>query len=530
MHLFLQELKLHHFSVMSDFFSKFGKLFHGSETPKSEPSLVGFEGTPEYKIPMSTYRVSYEFMPIKKLESLDVIQKISEELNCPSTVVRDDLKRTTSGMIPKLMVCLEYPYVDEYYRDTYYAYFARKHYNYNRFCFRLSFFSKEVNSGNFYSKENIQECFYGYVVLRPTPKRIIGYTFLSPLVYKQNDYVTCICKKSVSIKGRILDIYGFPFCGQDGEMNTCSENAISMIFDYYSRRYNKYPRVLPSQVANSITDTVIDRKQPSKGLDIDSIAEVMNINGVNTRQYFKTDVPEELAFSNRYNSTDFARLLHIYVESGFPIYAATESHAFIIHGRKNRVFANSPALITMNDQKRPYYALTKESDIVAFVVPMSENILLEAEDVRPSVIIESLKADYPDANIQIAADCYWRIYITTSRSFKSHIVNSNLSVQSTDYIVNTAMPRFIWVCEMIKNEDIKKSIDFIDVQNLIVLDSTDESDNYSNLLLFKNSHSILVPADDKTHMQRKQYFRYDSTEILHPFRNNLKGEYNNWKC
>ena len=91
MHLFLQELKLHHFSVMSDFFSKFGKLFHGSETPKSEPSLVGFEGTPEYKIPMSTYRVSYEFMPIKKLESLDVIQKISEELNCPSTVVRDGL-------------------------------------------------------------------------------------------------------------------------------------------------------------------------------------------------------------------------------------------------------------------------------------------------------------------------------------------------------------------------------------------------------------------------------------------------------
>lgn len=172
----------------------------------------------------------------------------------------------------------------------------------------------------------------------------------------------------------------------------------------------------------------------------------------------------------------------------------------------------------MNDQKKPYYFLSKESDIVAFVVPMSENILLEAEDVKPTVIIESLSKDYPQANIQIIEGCYWRVYLTTSRSFKNHIVKLGLSRQTTDYIINTAMPRFIWVCEMISNDDIKKPIEPIEVQNLIVLDSTDESDNYNNLLLFKNNHSILVPVDDKTHMQRKQYFRYDSTNVLHPSR------------
>lgn len=515
---------------MADFFDKIGSWIHKGESTPIVPPLEELEGTPEYKIPMSTYRVTYEFLQLKKLTTVEVVQKIAEELNCPSSVVRDDLQRITKGVNNNLSVCLEYPYVDEYYRDTYYAYFARKHNSYNRFCFRISFFTKDVNANNFYTLEDLQDKFYGYVVLRPTPKRIIGYTFFSPLIYKQHDFVSCVCKKSVSIKGRILDIYGFPFCGQDGEMTTCSENAISMIFDYYSRRYNKYSRLLPSQVADGITDTVIDRKQPSNGIDIDTIAEIMNINGVNTRQYFKTDDVKELEYPNRYNSEDFSRLLHIYVESGFPIYASTDTHAFIIHGRKNRVFADSPDLIIMNDDKRPYFSLNKETDIIAFVVPMSENILLEAEDVRPSVILEALSKDYPKANIQKFEDSYWRTYLTTSRSFKNHIVKLGLSVQTTDYIINTAMPRFIWVSEMIKNEDIKKPIESIEVQNLIVLDSTDESDNYNNLLLFKNNNSILVPADDKTHMQRKQYFRYDSTEAIQPSRSNLKGDYNNWKC
>ena len=517
-------------SVMADFFEKMGALLHRKDSTPLPPILEELEGTPEYKVPMSTYRVTYDFMPLKKLTTIETIQKISEELNCPSTLVREDLQRIINGMVKNLVVCLEYPYVDEYYRDTYYAYFARKHYNYNRFCFRVSFFSREITSSNYYTIEELQSKFLGYVVLRPTPKRIIGYTFFSPLIYRQHDFVSCVCKKSVSIQGRILDIYGFPFCGQDGEMNTCSENAISMIFDYYSRRYNKYSRLLPSQVSNSITDTVIDRKQPSNGIDVDTIAEIMNLNGVNTRQYYKTEDPNELVYPNRYNQNDFTRLLHIYVESGFPIYASTDSHAFIIHGRKNKVFANTPDLVTMNDQKKPYYFLSKESDIVAFVVPMSENILLEAEDVKPTVIIESLSKDYPQANIQIIEGCYWRVYLTTSRSFKNHIVKLGLSRQTTDYIINTAMPRFIWVCEMISNDDIKKPIESIEVQNLIVLDSTDESDNYNNLLLFKNNHSILVPADDKTHMQRKQYFRYDSTDVLHPSRSNLKGDYNDWKC
>ena len=88
-------------------------------------------------------------------------------------------------------------------------------------------------------------CYRGWMLTR-----IIGYTFLSPRIYLHNNYSICLCKRTISVMGRLLETTGFPFCGQDGEMNQCAENAIVILFDYFSRRYNKYSRVLPSQIAD----------------------------------------------------------------------------------------------------------------------------------------------------------------------------------------------------------------------------------------------------------------------------------------
>lgn len=492
-------------------------------------SLQPIDGEPEYNVPLSTHQIHFEFTTLKGLFYFRCIQMFSSELNIPSTIIRADLLRITRGMKKNIKVCIEYPYVDEYYRDTYYSFYSRKHNRYNRYCFRLTFFSSDVSENNYYDINSLDEKCYGYCVLRPTCKRSIGYTFFSPLIYRRHDFLTCLCKRVISVKGRLICISAFPFCGQDGEMISCAETSVSMIFDYLSRRYNKYSRLLPSQISSMISDSIIDRKQPSKGVDIETISAIMNANGINTRQYSKVDQDSVSLGKNEYQSDDFYRLLHIYIESGFPLYVITKKHALIVCGRQNKLFVNHPKLLVMDDNKKPYSYLENESDITGFVVPMSENILLEANDIVSRDIIAKVSRDYPLANFtDNSTEYYHRVFLTTSRSLKSHFVNSQISPELRNSIVCIAMPKFVWVCESFKIEHSTRAIHDIPIVSLLVLDTTEYSENYNHLLFAKTQTAILIPADDKTHMQRKQYFFYRYNDEIHPFVNNLKGEHNNW--
>lgn len=416
---------------------------------------------------------------------------MSEELNVPLKVVKDDLIKLTKGMIHDLTVCIEYPYVDETYRDTYYSFYARKHTGYNRYCFRLSFFQAEINDGNFYNSE-LDTVYRGYCVLRPTPRRVIGYTFFSPQIYNENNFSICLCERSSFIKGRRVATRAFPFSGQDGEMNTCAETCVTMMFDYFSRRYNKYGRILPSQIASQLSESVLDRQQPSVGIDVDTIASIMNVFNLKTRQYTRK-VSGGNSDDGHYEESVFKRLLHIYIESGFPLYVATENHAMLAIGRQNKLFYYSPQIITMNDSRKPYWKLQNEDDIVSFVVPMPENILLNVDVLDPVKDLIKLSADYHTADIDVNdVDYYNRVYLTTSRSYKSYIVKSLLNSENKDLIISIAMPRFVWVCESIKKSDMKKSIQSIRVSNIAIFDSTDYPSEYNQWLSLGQKYWFLM--------------------------------------
>lgn len=504
------------------------KIFARKDKDSSSEGLREIEGRAEVRESLVTYSITHRFVPLSLLLSYDILLMLSEELNVPLKIVREDLARLIKGMFDDVTVCIEYPYVDETYRDTYYSFYARKHTGYNRYCFRISFFQDDINELNFYSKK-LADVYRGYCVLRPTPRRVIGYTFISPKIYKDNNFSVCLCERSSFIKGRRLSTCAFPFSGQDGEMNSCAETCITMMFDYFSRRYNKYARVLPSQIASQLTDSVLDRKQPSVGIDVDTMASIMNAFNLNTRQYFK--VQEEREIDNgHYSEKEFKRLLHIYIESGFPLYIVTKQHAMLAIGRQNRIFFYSPQIVVMNDIKKPYWQLQNEDDIVSFIVPMPENILLDVDVLKPTEDLTILFKDYPNADIHVNDEEYYnRVYLTTSRSYKSYIVESTLSTEHKELIVSTAMPKFIWVCESIKKTDLKKSIQDIKLSNIAVFDSTDYPSEYNHIIIVKSKTKLLVPYNEKTHMRKKLYKVQVSDEVLMPFTNNLKGFVDNWK-
>lgn len=474
--------------------------------------------------PLSTFTITYAFCSKEDLLTDEYIAHFAEDLNMPPAIIHEDLSRILSDMRDDLSCCVEYPYVDEYYRDTYYTFYSHKHGKYNRFCFRISFFTSDVNEDNFYDVDMTGR-YLGYMVLRPTPKRIIGYTFFSPLIYKEHNFSCCLCGKTISVMGQKLHVFAFPFCGQDTEVVSCSEIAIVMMLDYFSRRYNKYSRLLPSEIVKMLSANYTEREFPSRGLDYNSIALILQNYGLKTRIYSRPD--EDGA--SEYSNLEFENLLNVYIDSGFPIYACTEDHAFLIIGKENGSSCCHTPLITINDNERPYKSVALNMDIKFFIVPLSDKIYLDAESIKPQKTFEYIKNEYPKFHCLEDGISYKnRMHLTTSRSFKDYIIHGNLCPTTRMLIVCTAMPKFIWVCEMFEERNTNHE-DFYQtpLNNIIVYDATECTAGYNYLLLAKTRTQLLVPESTEHH---KQYRVYETNEeILYPHRNNLKGEHTQWQ-
>lgn len=203
----------------------FMKNRHGCKLEMYDESVVEEQ-------PLSTENITFSFCNINYLQDEAFISLVSDELKVPDDKVGIGIRRMIKDMRQDIICCIEYPYIDVYYRDTYYSFYSKKHCDYSRYCFRISFFSDDVNEHNFYDL-NLSDKFYGYMVLRPTVRRVVGYTFLSPALFEEREFVCCLCKKDVSVYGRKLSVTGFPFCGQDGEAVSCAEISLMMMMDYF---------------------------------------------------------------------------------------------------------------------------------------------------------------------------------------------------------------------------------------------------------------------------------------------------------
>lgn len=495
-----------------------------------EPEAI--DGAEERAEPLSTIYLTYNFCSFKQLKTAAYTHLFAEELCVIEEIVKNNFQIYLSEIKDDIVCCIEYPYIEEYYRDTYYSFYARKHNDYNRHCFRISFFSKDVTEKNFYNID-LQDKFWGYVVLRPTPRRIIGYSFLSPLLLSKSDIAICICKKLISVMGRSLEVTGFPFLSHDGEALSCSENSILLVFDYFSRRYNNYARVLPSQISEYASNSAY-RSQPSIGLTADDAAQVFNSLGMTTRTYTRNDDESSKDKSPNddyeFKSDEFERLLRVFVDSGIPIYVSTASHAYLIIGRENKLFEQKAKFVAMDGNKKAYCIVDDVKDISKFVVPIPDNILLDAHLVNPLKFYKDLKIVNSEVKMLQDDEVYvHRIFLTTSRSFKKHVVESSMPDTDKTLIVCTTMPKFVWVTESILNKELTKSTSNISVEAFGIYDATDYPTEINHLILAKSKDHLIIPNNDKTKLRRKKHNIFKCSFQLPIFQFNLKGSHTQWK-
>lgn len=498
--------------------------------------------------PLSSENITFSFCDIEYLKSEEFILLVSDELKVPYENVNTGIARMVKDMRKDIICCIEYPYIDTYYRDTYYSFYSRKHANQSRYCFRISFFLHNVNEHNFYDLD-LSNKFFGYMVLRPTVRRVIGYTFLSPTLFEKHEFVCCLCRNKVSIYGRKLSITGFPFCGQDGEAVSCAETSLIMIMDYFSHKYNKYSQLLPSQIIRILSRYSNERQLPSRGLPSDMLSFVLRKLGFGIRTYTRQ---KEEADYEVYSNEEFKRLLYIYIESGFPIIVCTCDHTYLVIGKENKIGEENIKLVSINDNSRPYELIDYNDSITSFIVPLYEKIYMDAETIQIDEVIKSLEEEIRKLEKEKAipnkekkgttneskefkvnkdnTKYIYRSFLTTSRSYKEYIVQAKVQ-DSRELFICMAMPRFIWVCEMIDaNELITGNKAKAPVCNIMIFDATEGNTSFNYLIMAKLSDRIIVRTEDKSAYRRKIYKQFkENRDIFYTFDRNLKGEHTKWQ-
>ncbi|MDX8341758.1 hypothetical protein SLH46_21340 [Draconibacterium sp. IB214405] len=440
-----------------------------------------------------------------------------------------------------ITVFFEYPYVDKFYRDSYYTYFSTKHTAYKRNSIRLSFFTKGVDDSYFRDKDKkgkLQQAFLGFITIRPTKRGLIGRSLISPKLYRHNNFVTCLTSFSTLINGVKLSIDAFPYCSQDTETISCAETTLLNTMEYFGSKYPEYSPVLPSKIIRLLSSRASERQLPSSGLSIDDISFVLKDLGFSPKLYSKSVLD---------NDNLFKKILDIYIESGIPIIGAIENdnlgHAVIFVGREELFkdgqlddefdnhdfnFSNIIEKYVLIDDNYPPYTLadytnitshyTDESfancELTSFVVPLYPKIYVDAELALK--FFEQLETYILSDDENYCT----RLFLASSRSVKNSIsYYEDLNHKIKDLIIETAMPKFVWVIEILDKESYNNK----QIKGLIIIDATETNlDINDHLLFFIFDNSLIIFGKDKILSKELEM------NIFPIFANNLKGRHNLW--
>jgi len=476
-------------------------------------------------------------------EECHYTQKYSEYL------IKNNYEEFISTLRNELVLVIEYPYVDKFYRDCYYNYYSSKLEHYSRFSLRVSIFEPGIENEDFENevgKAKLQSKFLGYFLIRPTHPQIIGRNVISPLAFINNNFKSCFVRTDVTINSIKLIAEGFPHSSQDTETITCAETTIWSCMEYFGNKYSDYQPIKPSKIIELLKNHSFERQIPSKGLNVRQISAALKDLGFGS-----------IIYSLHVYGAQFESLLGCYVESGIPIILAMQNskninHAILSIGREeitsdlidkcpvSMITKDKTEIIDLNsakcrfvfiDDNHPPYQLGlydspcdyyKNADwqackITHFIVPLYPKIYLEA--FRAKSFINSVLLDTGYFNIAPASKIHIRYFLASSRSYKEHIaLNPTLNAKIKKIITSTSMPKFIWVAELTTADLVKGNPSM--ANGLIIVDATEANTTFMNPLIIGLYNDVLLTFAPKIRDFDKITLPY---EPFHMYSGNLKS-------
>lgn len=418
-------------------------------------------------------------------------------------------------------ILAEVPYIDKVYRDSYYHYYSSKLSCYKRDTIRLSFFSNEIKDEDFRNVndiDRIKEHYLGFIIIRPTEPHLIGRSVLSPKGLLSNGFKICKTKFQTTANSVKFEIDGFPHSSQDTETISCAETTLWALMEYFGSKYPEYKPVLPSEIIKVLKQVSSERQIPSKGLNIQQMSFALKEFGFGTKIY-----------SRQQYSNSFENLLSCYIESGIPVIVAMENrpvgnigHALLCIGHENlkdkdidnvseinNLDANLSGIKTTKnvnfsdydditrsfvfiDDNRPAYQIANLNQpaihypslqwhsckFTYFIVPLYPKIYLEAYEAKSFFTRFLLQGAKP---IKDNSDIIIRCFLASGRSFKDSIArNATMQGDLKELILETSMPKFVWVAELTDKTLLKSK----EAKGLIIIDATEANLIFNKPLIF----------------------------------------------
>jgi hypothetical protein len=272
-------------------------------------------------------------------------------------------------------VVVENRYVDSDWRSEYTAYWAGRFRPPPPFARRLHFFRARLTDDQLH-RLPARHGYVGYAVIRPVSNGPVGRSVIARPPYLK-DAVLCTVTDEVSFFGTPLQVEGLPFCQQDTQFLRCA-HAASWIAHYTAYRRGLLGRRSTGAIFGLAPKHLsAERALPSGGISprqmqaifdaLDEPAILYSVNALPGGEYDPPGTPSlddegtELP-RGRWDRRIFSVVCR-YLNSGYPVIAAGEKHAWVLSGwmwRRGEI-----RFIASDDQRGPYEVVDSPFPTVA---------------------------------------------------------------------------------------------------------------------------------------------------------------------
>lgn len=458
------------------------------------------------------------------------------------------LRYLGEGGLHACSIVIEEEYISKDYLDDYAEYYAVCFQKYPKFCKRIHFFKTTITEGLLNKvilgdkelPEKFWDDYLGFVVVKPIPETVIGFTLL-------HDYNTSISiperqywglrEYKVHFFGHETSLSSLAFQEQDSVLAACATTAIWSMLNKASCDYHtvlKSPNEITRDAGNLMPDG--NRIFPNRGLDVQQICRAIFISGlVSEVKQGKTFGKREDGGSGCYITNSFLKkYLNAHSTLGIPVILVIEVpygmnfglHAITVTGFKaaplepiqpaigTTWFAdNIDKIYAHDDQFGPFVRIELFGDmeldspwtdkhdkrwatrVTDIIIPVFPKVRISYEDVESIVSgLDAILSIFFDRKIKF--ELVWDIKIKFSEKFKSEIrERNNLDNEKKLNLLVSSLPKYIWVATCFIGDH--QVLEFI-------FDATD----VSNGMIGKRVISYLPPND---------------TAILHEFLDKNSG-------
>ncbi len=428
-------------------------------------------------------KITYELFPFTDENLLNVLRNeniTSENLKKRKHFEYFSEYLSEDGIGAKTII-EESPYVSKAYLKDFSNYYSTCFQNFERYCKRVHFFDQSFDSKKFEkellnSSTFLNDCYLGYIVVKPLPDSIIGPTLLKTYSIKgdgsERYYPSCR-EYGVSLFGKELKINSLVYQEQDTVVAACASVAIWSAFHMTSHMFHTAlpsPSEITQRAGNSFNN--YGRTFPNPGLDIAQICKAIESTGLVSEfiisEHFKSSILLAKRLVYAYNRSGLPILLFLTFDDG-----SESGHLVTINGYSGasieRDVSESISLVAdriekfyaHDDQVGPFAKMSftgseviqttwRNEDgtqitgkIYSVIIPVYRKIRIKFQDVFDKIRLIDIILFKTKIFRQ---EVEWDIYLIESNKYKNDVINnSKLDKETKHLVVTKSYPKYIWV-------------------------------------------------------------------------------------